>query len=155
VATGHPPVAPPPPAHTRARTPRCRFLHWLGAFHGVELDFVFGAHQSGARDPTPEEHHLSAEAMRLWVEFITRQDHRIVGDTRGDTPPAKAWSLTPLNGSWWEGSGDAALTAPVHVSTWPLYNNVTHPCVSVQVRGSRQGGGGRKGEGSWCKLVRL
>lgn len=43
-------------------------LSWLGAFHGSELDFVFGTHDGHV--PTREEAHLAQRIMRLWGEFI-------------------------------------------------------------------------------------
>ena len=86
-------------------------LKWLGAYHGVEIDFIFNAPSGSATD---EEIELSHEIQRLWIEFIKDENRPVT------TYPTSS------------GPTHHQAASPIHVSDWPHYNNESRACVILQ-----------------------
>jgi para-nitrobenzyl esterase len=89
----------------------------LGAFHGLELPYVFGNSALTLDVTEGVDGELSAAMMRYWVAFATD------GDPNGAAEGASAAGASASSDASSEASSDAAL--PV----WPLYDPATDQCL--------------------------
>ena len=101
-------------------------LKHLGAYHGVELDFVFNA-PSGAT-VTAAEVHLAHEVQRLWAEFITGEKKMLLVVTA----PSSAGAGAPPAHYMVPDTLPAARDTALHVDQWPRYTNTSRTCVALQ-----------------------
>ncbi len=120
-------------------------LHWLGAFHGVELDSLFGTHDGHAA--TEEEALLSADMMSLWGEFISGRRKKVVAVGGGyrveDAGPGGDIPPPPVRGDSFPPQSSIGLPfrnvldgedISVHLSDWPLYDDVSQTILDIRTR---------------------
>lgn len=134
-------------------------LKWLGAYHGVELDFLFA--QFDGHQPTDDESLLGMNMMRLWAEFASQKRKILVRDTKADaTSAAGGWKIIDA-----AETGPASITATpsitpclsesihpcdLHIDNWPLYNNETQVCLNLRAHPFTMNGSCRPSEcGMW------
>ena len=126
-------------------------LRALGAFHGLELFFVFGHLDTTGYTPTADEQALSVAMMHAWANFAATGDPNGTGAPAWPRAKAGADPFVQLDTP--TASGDGVRTAAVRLLGQPLAVASSPVSPGPDHRGDPAHRGDRR-RSSWCRCVR-